>query len=269
MKYIFSIIVLFFTLHISAQIRPEGQFETKYNAVSDGYNFWIYTPDEYKDNKHPLPLIIFLHGASLCGNDLNKVRRYGVLDAIDKGKIIPMFVVAPQNPGGPWSPRKLNNILEWMKTHYSIDASRVYVLGMSLGGYGTMDFVGTYPDKIAAGMALCGGTTLKNMSGLGEVPLWIMHGTADRAISINESKRVVNYLQANHLDQLLRYDWLQGGSHGVLARIFYLQKTYDWLITHSLNDKPKTIDKDFDITWDDIKSTYQNLKNLPQMYDND
>ena len=58
------------------------------------------------------------------------------------------------------------------------------------------------------------------MSGLGEVPLWIMHGTADRAISISESKRVVNYLQANHLDQLLRYDWLQGGSHGVLARIF-------------------------------------------------
>ena len=180
-----------------------------------------------------------------------------------------MFVVAPQNPGGPWSPRKLNNILEWMKSHYSIDASRVYVLGMSLGGYGTMDFVGTYPNKIAAGMALCGGTTLKNMSGLGEVPLWIMHGTADRAISINESKRVVNYLQANHLDQLLRYDWLQGGSHGVLARIFYLQKTYDWLITHSLNDKPKTIDKDFNITWDDIKATYQNLKNLPQMYDND
>jgi len=269
MKYIFSIIILFFTLNISAQIRPEGQFETKYNAVSDGYNFWIYMPDEYKENKHPLPLIIFLHGASLCGNDLNKVRRYGVLDAIDKGKIIPMFVVAPQNPGGSWSPRKLNNILEWMMSHYSIDASRVYVLGMSLGGYGTMDFVGTYPDKIAAGMALCGGTTLKNMSGLGEVPLWIMHGTADRAISINESKRVVNYLQANHLDQLLRYDWLQGGSHGVLARIFYLQKTYDWLITHSLNDKPKTIDKDFDITWDDIKSTYQNLKNLPQMYDND
>ena len=261
--------MLLFTLNISAQIRPEGQFETKYNAVPDGYNFWIYTPDEYKENKHPLPLIIFLHGASLCGKDLNKVRRYGVLDAIDKGKIIPMFVVAPQNPGGSWSPRKLNNILEWMKSHYSIDASRVYVLGMSLGGYGTMDFVGAYPEKIAAAMALCGGCSLRDVSPLGKVPLWIMHGTADRAVSVKQSQIVVEKLQEGGNDKLLRYNWLQGGSHGILARLFYLQKTYDWLFSHSLQDNPRTIDKHFDITPEDIQQTYQELRQLPQYYEED
>ncbi len=256
-------------INASAQIGPKGEFIEKKNVIESGYNFWIYSPEEYKEDKHPLPLIVFLHGASLCGRNLSKVRRYGVLDAIDKGMIIPMFVVAPQNPGGAWNPSKLNDLMEWMKQNYAIDESRIYVLGMSLGGYGTMDFAGTYPDKIAAAMALCGGCSLREQSGLGELPLWIMHGTADRAVSVNESKKVVSFLQKENNDKLLRHDWIEGGSHGVLARLFYLQKTYDWLLSHSLGDNPRTVDRDFDITWEDLKSGYIDTKNNVEYYDND
>ena len=262
-------IMLIVTTTIHAQIGPKGKFETKRNTVKGGYNFWLYTPDEYRTDHHALPVIIFLHGASLCGHDLNKVRRYGVLDAIDRGKIIPMFVLAPQNPGGAWNPRKLNDMLEWMEQHYKIDRNRIYVLGMSLGGYGTLDFVGTYPDKIAAAMALCGGCSLKDMSGLGRVPLWIMHGTADRAVNISQSKRVVSFLKKGGNDKLLRYDWLSGGTHGTPARLFHMQKTYDWLLAHSLGDRPRTVDRSFDITWDDIRSTYTDLKNTTRSFDND
>ena len=53
--------------------------------------------------------------------------------------------------------KKIMQVLDWVKTNYQCDTTRVYVLGMSLGGYGTMDVCGTYPDRIAAGMALCGG----------------------------------------------------------------------------------------------------------------
>lgn len=250
-------------------LKPQGTFEKQQNVITGGYSFWLYKPADYIDDDHDFPLIIFLHGASLCGRNLNKVRRYGVLDAIDRGKVIPTLVVAPQNPGGAWSPSKLNDLLEWMKSHYRVDSTRVYVLGMSLGGYGTMDFVGSYPDKIAAAMAFCGGCSLKNQDGLGRVPLWIMHGTADRAVSINESKKVVEYLQEKDMDHLLRYDWMQGGGHGAPARLFYLQKTYDWLFYHSLKDSPREIDRSFDITPEDIKTTYQELRALPHMYDKD
>lgn len=58
-------------------------------------------------------------------------------------------------------PEKVMDVFDWVKRNYPCDTTRVYVLGMSLGGYGTMDVCGTYPDRIAAGMALCGGTTLK------------------------------------------------------------------------------------------------------------
>lgn len=268
-RYIVLLACLAASLCMSAQIRHEGEFKAVRDAVPCGYDFWLYIPEEYEDGSHPLPLVVFLHGASLCGNNLNRVRRYGVMDAIDKGKIIPTLVVAPQNPGGAWNPGKLNDLLEWTEANYAVDTTRVYVLGMSLGGYGTMDFVGTYPEKIAAAMALCGGCSLKDVSGLGKLPLWIMHGTADRAVSVRQSQRVVEELQSLGCDSLLRYDWLKGGSHGILARLFYLQKTYDWLFSHSLRDNPRTVDRHFDITRDDIDQTYQDLKLLPHMYDND
>lgn len=95
------------------------------------------------------------------------------------------------------------------KNNYSMDSTRVYVIGMSLGGYGTLDFTGTYPNKVAAAMALCGGCTLKDKTGLGKVPLWIIHGTADRAVSIKESKVVVDELKQTNNDKRLKFDWLK------------------------------------------------------------
>lgn len=263
--------ILLYLFILSATVgaaQTKGSIEAKKGVVSGGYNFLLFTPDEYKEDQHPLPLVIFLHGASLCGNNLDRVKRYGTMDAIAKGRIIPTFVVAPQNPGGAWKPDKINAILDWMEANYKVDASRIYVLGMSLGGYGTLDFVGTYPQKIAAAMALCGGCSLKDMQGLGRLPLWIMHGTADRAVSIEQSKRVVRALQDAGNDSLLRYDWFAGGSHGYLARVFYLQKTYDWLFSHSLNDNPRTVDRSFDIDKEDIRTTYNDLRDMSE-YDKD
>lgn len=224
--------------------------------IPGGYNFWVYTPQDYFYSLENTPVIIFLHGASLCGHNLNRVRRYGPLDAIVKGREINAITIVPQNPGGSWSPKKIMQVLNWVEDHYKCDSNRVYVLGMSLGGYGTMDVCGTYPDKIAAGMALCGGTSLRDVSGLGELPFWIIHGTADRAVPIGQSKVVVNKLQRAHNDSRLRYEWLQGGNHGTPARIFYLKKTYEWLFSHSLLDKDRPVNKNISIGYPDIRKAY-------------
>lgn len=236
-------------------------------SVSDGgYRYWLYTPEDY-DGQHPQPVILFLHGRSLCGHDLNRVLRYGTLDAIKKGMYMPAIVLAPQNPGGAWSPAKLMDIIEWTEAHYKVDKSRIYVLGMSLGGYGTMDMAGTYPDKIAAAMALCGGCYLKDMSGLGKLPFWIMHGTADRAVGVGESKKVVSYLQGVGLTKQLRYDWLPGASHGALARAFYLKDTYDWLFAHSLDDPGRPVERLITIDNDILSQAYGELRELKNLVD--
>lgn len=229
------------------------------NVIPQGYNFWVYTPEGYDTISQPVPVVIFLHGASLCGRNLERVRKYGPLDAVAKGRSIPAIIIAPQNPGGAWSPRKIIDILEWTEENYLVDTARVYSIGMSLGGYGTLDLAGTYPDKIAAAMALCGGCTLKDQSRLGELPLWIMHGTADRAIPVRYSKVVVEGMIARKQSNRLRYDWLPGASHGALARIFYMPEAYEWLFEHTLEDEERSLNREIDITLQNMSRAYKGM----------
>lgn len=229
------------------------------DSIPDGYNFWVYTPVDYFYSQEQTPVIIFLHGASLCGRNLDRVRRYGPLDAIVKGRTIDALTIVPQNPGGAWNPRKIMAVLDWVKQRYACDTTRVYVLGMSLGGYGTMDVCATYPDRIAAGMALCGGTSLTDVSGLGQLPFWIIHGTADRAVPVSRSKDVVERLRQSGNDTRLLYDWLQGVNHGAPARIFYMKKTYEWLFSHCLLDRDRPVRRDISIGLDDLHRAYNDV----------
>lgn len=255
-----SFLSWFLILFVSQGVHAQYDFlRPVKDSIPGGYNFWVYTPTDYYYSLENTPVIIFLHGQSLCGRNLNKVKRYGPLDAIVKGRQIEALVLVPQNPGGAWDPDKISSMLDWTKKHYTMDSTRVYVIGMSLGGYGTLDFAGTYPEKVAAAMALCGGCTLKDMNGLGKVPLWIMHGTADRAVPIKQSKIVVERLQENDEDQRLRYDWLQGASHGALARVLYMTKTYEWLFSHSLLDDGRPVNREIDIDKSDLSKAYNDM----------
>lgn len=223
-----------------------GKLEAKHGVAKDGYNFWFYEPD--KAANEAKPIVIFLHGQSLCGNDLNKVKRYGTINAIEKGRTIDAYVVAPQNPGGSWSPSKVMKVVDWVKKNHKVDESKIYVLGMSLGGYGAIDLAAAYPDEIAAAMAFCGGGTSKNISDLNKVPLWIVHGTGDRSVPISASDNVVSKMKAsNPKTPRLHYDRVPGMGHSEPARYFYLDDSYDWLLSHSLNDPGRPVSPKFDI----------------------
>ena len=223
-----------------------------HGKVDNAYNFWLYTPEGYVKGETAKPLIVFLHGRSLCGRDLNRVRRYGPLNALNMGMRIDAIILAPQNPGGSWKPEKVMKLVEWVEEHQTIDTNRIYVYGMSLGGYGTIDFAATYPDKVAAAMALCGGGTVKEYCGLNNLPLWILHGTADRAVGVSASQKVVDAMAECNgkeaSDNRLIWTKLQGLGHGQLARIFYLPDTYNWLFSHSLADEGRPVCRSYEIT---------------------
>lgn len=225
-------------------------------VVPDTYNFWVYdaAPDSTK-----IPCVIFLHGKSLCGNDLALVRQYGCLDALCYGIDIPAIIIAPQNPGNEWwKPSKVMKILEWAEEHYPIDTDRVYVIGMSLGGYGAMDLAASYPDKIAAAMPLCGGTTLKSVSGLGDIPTWIIHGSGDEKVPYSQSLKVYSELTSKKLLDRLRFDLIMDSSHADLARCFYMPKVYQWLFSHSLKDKGRPVNWSISITSKDLEDVPKN-----------
>lgn len=232
-------------LMVSNQSQSQSLIAYK-GKVKDGYNFWLYKP---ANEEQPKPAVIFLHGASLCGTNINKVRKYGTIDAVEKGREIDAYIIAPQNPGGVWKPDKIMRILDWVKQNNNVDSTRVYVLGMSLGGYGSIDLAATHPKEIAAAMAFCGGGTQSDYSGLTEVPLWIVHGTADKAVSIKCSDAVVKEMKkSKDGTKRLHYDRLKGVNHSLLARIFYMKECYEWLFSHSLTDKERRISPKYEIS---------------------
>lgn len=229
------------------------------DSIKDGYDFWIYIPDDYDPELCEKPVVMFLHGKSLSGKNLSKVLQYGCINALEMGRDIDAIVVAPQTSGA-WKPKKVMDLFNWTAEHYAVDTNRFYVLGMSMGGYGTLDFVAAYPDKVAAAIALCGGSTAKNLCGLNEVPLWIIHGTADKSVSVKCSQRVVDSMCSCGDTCLLIFDKLEKVNHSRLARVFYLDQTYEWLFSHALNDSVREVNRDFVMTKEVLDKAYKGLK---------
>ena len=253
MKRWITIIMLLLPLVAKAQLMACR------NVIPEGYNFWLYLPDDYATSAKKKPLVMFLHGKSLSGNDLNMVRRYGCIDAVARGRDIDAVIVAPQT-NGAWNPAKVKDVYRWVTENYKVDTSRFYVIGMSMGGYGTLDFVATYPDMVAAAMAFCGGATVPSVCGLNQVPLWIIHGTADTAVPVDCSQKVVNAMAACGDTSLLRFDKFVGVNHTRLARLFYIDETYDWLFAHNLADSVRTAYDGVSITKESLNDAFADLQ---------
>ena len=253
MKKWIAIALLLFPLAVKAQLMACR------NVIPEGYDFWLYLPDDYATAAEKKPLVLFLHGKSLSGNNLDMVRRYGCIDAIARGREIDAVVVAPQTQGA-WNPAKVMDLYRWVTTNYKVDTSRFYVIGMSMGGYGTLDFVATYPEKVAAAMAFCGGATVSSVCGLNQVPLWIIHGTADTAVPVGCSQKVVDAMAACGDTSLLIFDKFEGVNHTRLARLFYIEETYDWMFAHSMSDTARTVNRGITITKESLNNAFADLQ---------
>jgi predicted peptidase len=222
-KYIIIIALLFYSI-------CRAQLTAITNKTS--YPFWINLPEEEIMNNNP-PILVFLHGRSLSGTDLNKVKRYGVLTAIQKGRKIPAIVIAPQVVNTAWDADKVIEIIDYVQKLYKTDTSRVYVCGMSLGGYGTLEVASKYPQKIAAGVAICGGGNVKEACNMAKVPLWIQHGDKDTAVLLSESQNVVTAMKKCENQSELIFTIITGASHGSVEQLFHEDAMYDWLFSHT------------------------------------
>lgn len=220
MKF-FAVLIFFFAFQFTAFNQLQAV-----KGKAD-YPFWINLPADSILKSKP-PILIFLHGKSLSGTDLNRVRKYGVIHEMDNGRKIPAIVVAPQVASGSWNPDKILSVLQYVQKTYNTDSSRIYVVGMSLGGYGTLHFAGKYADKITAAVALCGGGNTKDAANLSTIPLWIQHGNKDYAVPISESEKMVNAIKAVDGSKLT-YTVHPGADHGDLERVFRTDEMYNWL----------------------------------------
>jgi len=225
-KAMLAALVLMCTLSLNAQLSTvQGK---------TFYPFWMNLPADSVLNNKPA-VLIFLHGKSLSGTDLNRVKRYGVIHEIENGRTIPAIVVAPQVATGSWNPDKVLEVLEYVQKTYNTDSNRIYVCGMSLGGYGTMHFAGKYADKITAGVALCGGGNIKDACNLATIPMWIQHGNRDEAVPVTRSREMVDAIKRCNNGKNLIYTEVKGADHGDLEKVFRTDELYDWLFMQVRN----------------------------------
>lgn len=221
--------IIFSVLFLS--LSSFGQLKAIHNQAD--YPFLLHLPADSILKNNP-PVLIFLHGRSLSGNNLELVKKYGIIHEIEKGREIPAIVLAPQVPAGKsWEPEKVLSVLRFAQEHFQTDTNRVYVTGMSLGGYGTLDFAGEYPEIVTAAVALCGGGNTRNGCNLSTIPVWIQHGNRDSAVPISESEKMVKSIRACNGGENLKYTVVPGANHGDLERVFRTDELYDWLFQFS------------------------------------
>ena len=202
------------------------------------YNYLLHLPQDYdKDPNKKWPIIFYLHGRHASGKHLESLERYGLPYYLSKGKKIDFIVVSPQCPWNKnWSSDDwFNPVYDEVAAKLRVDDNRVYLMGMSMGGFGTWALADRMPDRFAAISPMCGGADVKWADQLSKIPTWVFHGTADREIPISRSEVMVKALEK--LKANVRFSRLKNQGHDI-SKQFNNDELYNWLMQYSLDKMP-------------------------------
>lgn len=196
----------------------------------------IFFPKKYKKGRQQAwPLIVFLHGAGERGNNVNKVIERSPQKFIAKNNL-PFVILSPQcNHGEYWETEKVMHLIDLAIRQHAIDPYRIYLTGMSMGGFGTWQIANHYPEHFAAIVPICGGGSPYMAFTLRNMPVWVFHGAKDTIIPILKSEEMVKSLRIEGNDVIFTvYD---DAGHDAWTEAYNNPKLYNWLLKHELNSE--------------------------------
>jgi predicted peptidase len=210
-------------------------------APTQTIHYLLFTPSSYKADGERWPLLIFLHGLGECGkNQLERVKTHGPPKLVETRPDFPFVVVSPQcrmPKGGlkdvptAWKAEQLIQLVDHAIENLHIDRERVYVTGLSMGGFGTWRLVSRYPDRFAAAVTICGGGEPEAMAAsLERVPVWAFHGALDETVPLVRSEEMVDAVRAAGGD--VRLTIYPEVAHDSWTRTYENEDIYDWLLSH-------------------------------------
>ena len=157
--------------------------------------YLLYLPKDY-EQKSSWPLMLFLHGSGERGDNLDLVKQHGPPKLIEAGKQFPFIVVSPQCPNHhSWEPFELAALLDEIGEKYKVDQDRIYVTGLSMGGFGTWALAGYQPNRFAALVPICGGGDPARVKRIAHIPVWAFHGGKDPAVPLALAQKMVDALK--------------------------------------------------------------------------
>lgn len=203
-------------------------------------NYLLYLPPGYNDDTDAMwPLVIFLHGAGERGDDLEKVTSHGPARYIKEGKSYPFVVVAPQCPANQWW--DVDTVLALLDTTMEserIDPDRVYLTGLSMGGYGAWSVAARQPERFAAIVPICGGGNVREAGKLKNVPVWAFHGAKDPVVPLESSKEMVAAVNETGGDARLTI--YPDAGHDSWTETYENPELWEWLLSHKRNQPQGT-----------------------------
>ncbi len=186
----------FADLHLKPNSSQQAkQFEKKI-TVTAKFNYLLSLPDDYHKTKTKWPLVLFLHGSGESGKNVHRVKTHGPAKLADVNAPFPFILVSPQSARRGWDSDKLNALLDEVIKQHRVDKDRVYLTGLSMGGYGTWDLAAAHPEKFAAIAPICGGGDPTDAAALAKLPIWVFHGAKDKTVTLDKSTKMVEAIKA-------------------------------------------------------------------------
>ena len=244
----FTMVVFFAATGMARADEPLDRYEAReFERGQAKLKYRLLQPKNY-DKTKKYPLVLFLHGAGERGDDNKAQLVHGMTDfasddVMDKH---PAFVIAPQCPEGkrwvevdwgsdshsmpdiPSEPLSLClDLIESAQQEFSIDPDRVYVTGLSMGGYGVWDALQRRPVTFAAAIPICGGGDPALVKSFNHVPIWCFHGADDTAVKPARSRQMIDALQASGGEP--KYTEYEKVGHNSWAQTYANREVLDWL----------------------------------------
>jgi polygalacturonase/predicted esterase len=233
-------------------------YETEYG---ESLNYRLHSPIATR-NTEKYPLVLFLHGAGERGRDNTLQLKYGVDDilAFSKKNNHPIYMLAPQCPSSqqwvnvPWNedshtmpenpstPMRLTlELMDTLIKNLPIDPNRLYVTGLSMGGFGTFDVIQRRPEQFAAALPICGGGDTKLANIIKGIPLWIAHGDMDPIVSVMRARDMVDTLELAGASP--RYTEYHDAGHSTWGPTYRNDVILNWLFSQVKTSNLNTIQK--------------------------
>jgi len=222
----------------SAQSVKHYHFEKTVRADLD---YLLFLPKGYDAKAEKRwPMILFLHGAGERGTNIWKVATHGPPKNVATHPDFPFVVVSPQCPERQvWSRDALLGLLDDCTAQYAVDKSRIYLTGLSMGGYGTWDLGLTHPERFAAIVPICGGGQMISVllgsrdraAALRTLGVWAFHGGKDPVVPLEESQRMVDALKKAGVEDVKLTIYPDTG-HDSWVEAYNDPELYEWMLKH-------------------------------------
>ncbi len=212
-----------------------GQYVQKMERqVTERIDYLLFLPAEYgEDDEKKWPLILFLHGAGERGDNIEVVKVHGPPRIVEKDKSFGFIVVSPQCAKNDWWPNRMETLaalLDEVESNYSVDPDRIYVTGLSMGGYGTWSLACRYPERFAAIAPICGGGIPFLARSLKDVGVWAFHGAKDEMVPLEKSKEMVEMVKS--IGGQAKLTVYPEARHNSWTAAYNNPELYEWFLKH-------------------------------------